>query len=242
MDVFRQYIQKTDSVLELGAGAGVFSKELVTLAGDLVVSDISEQQLAINQSKMTERGPADCIREFLLLDVTDLSAIASNCYDVVISVGGALNYTFDKEATALSEILRVTKPGGIAIAGSVALLNSIIRFLSAIVEAKKQFGIKATQWLMDEGIQDAEHYPVENKIYLQMMNSVELDILFANQNVQLLDKRAAGIFVMAGEEAFDQAKANPELWELILSKEVELSRNPACLDCGTDLIYVVRKL
>jgi hypothetical protein len=34
---------------------------------------------------------------------------------------------------------------------------------------------------------------------------------------------------MAGEEALDQTKADRELWELILSKEVEFSKNSAYL-------------
>jgi hypothetical protein len=42
MDVLRCYVHKEASVLELGAGAGIFSKELVALAGQLVVSDILE--------------------------------------------------------------------------------------------------------------------------------------------------------------------------------------------------------
>ena len=95
---------------------------------------------------------------------------------------------------------------------------------------------------MDTGIQDAEHYPVDNKHYVHMMKSNEIDALFENQNVQVIEKRAAGLFSIAGEEALDQAKADKELWELILSKEVEFSKNPACLDCGANIIYVVRKI
>lgn len=65
MDVFRCYVHKEASVLELGTGAGVFSKELVTLARQLVVSDISDEQLAINRSKMNELGLQSCINDFL---------------------------------------------------------------------------------------------------------------------------------------------------------------------------------
>src|SRR5215207_9895566 len=97
MDVFRYYVKKESLVLELGAGAGIFSKELVTIAGTLVVSDISEGQLAINKLKMAELGLEGHIKDFLLLDITDLKDLDSNQYDVVICVGGALNYTFDKE-------------------------------------------------------------------------------------------------------------------------------------------------
>jgi ubiquinone/menaquinone biosynthesis C-methylase UbiE len=242
MDVFRRYVKKGTSVLELGAGAGIFSKELVTLAGNLVVSDITEEQLAINKLKMTELGLEGRIEKFLLLDITDLNDIDKNQFDVVTCVGGALNYTFDKEQTAITEMLRVTKPGGFVILGVMSLLNSLMRYLPAIVDEKNQFGIDATKWLMDTGIQDAEHYPVDNKHYVHMMKSNEIDALFESQNVEVIEKRAAGLFSMAGEEALDQAKADKELWELILSKEVEFSKNPACLDCGANIIYVVRKI
>jgi hypothetical protein len=117
-----------------------------------------------------------------------------------------------------------------------------MRYLAAIVEEKKQFGIDATGWLMERGIQDAEHYPVENKNFLHMMTSGDLDTLFANRNVQILERRAAGIFSLAGDEALDQAKADPELWELVLNKEVEFSKDPAYLNSGANLIYVVRRL
>jgi ubiquinone/menaquinone biosynthesis C-methylase UbiE len=242
MDVFRCYVNQEASVLELGAGAGMFSKELATLAKKLVVSDISDEQLAINKLKMTELGLADLIEDFWILDITNLEGINDNHYDVVVCVGGALNYTFDKEQAAIMEMLRVTKPGGIVIVGAVALFNSLMRYLSAIVAEKKQFGIAATQWLMDRGIQDAEHYPVENKNFLHMMKSSDLDTLFESQSVQFIEKRASGIFSLAGEEALDQAKADEKLWDLLLNKEVEFSKDPAYLNCGANFIYVIRKL
>jgi ubiquinone/menaquinone biosynthesis C-methylase UbiE len=242
MDVFHSHVHKEVSVLELGAGAGIFSKELATLAGQLVVSDISAEQLAINKSKMKELGLGDRIVDFLILDITDLKDIDDNHYDVVICVGGALNYTFDKEQAAINEMLRVAKPGGIVIVGAVALFNSLMRYLTPIVEEKKQFGIDATKWLMDRGIQDAEHYPVENRNYLHMMSSSDLDALFESQNVQIVEKRAAGIFSLAGDDALNQTKADKELWDLLLNKEIEFSKDPAYLDCGANFIYVARKL
>ena len=241
MDVLRCYVHKEASVLELGAGAGVFSKELVTLAGQLVVSDISEEQLSINKSKMAELGLEKRIEDFLILDITNLEALGDNQYDVVICVGGALNYTFDKEQEAIAEMVRVARPGGVVIVGAVALFNSLMRYLPAVTEEKKQFGIDATKWLFERGIQDADHYPVENGNYLHMMKSSDLDTLLEGQNVQILEKRAAGIFSLAGDEALNRAKLDTELWDLIRSKEVEFSKDSAYLDCGANIIYAARK-
>ncbi|MFC2028960.1 hypothetical protein ACFLTX_03430 [Chloroflexota bacterium] len=153
-----------------------------------------------------------------------------------------MNYTFNKERVAITEMLRVVKPGGIIIIGVMSLLSSLIRFLPGIVGEKKQFGIDATKWLMDTGIQDAEHYPVQNKNYVHMMNVKEFDSLFDGLNIQIIEKRAAGFFSMAGEEALDQAKADKDIWKLILSKELEFSKNPECLGCGANMIYVVKNM
>jgi ubiquinone/menaquinone biosynthesis C-methylase UbiE len=242
MDVFHSYVHREAAVLELGAGAGIFSKELAVLAGQLIVSDISEEQLAINTSKMAGLGLTNRIEDFVILDITNLERIGSDRYDVVVCVGGALNYTFDKEPVAMAEMLRVTKPGGILIVGVVALFNPIMRYLPAIAEEKKQFGIEATRWLMQRGIQDAEHYPVENRNFLHMMRSRDLDTLFNGQNAQIIEKRAAGVFSLAGDDALNQVKADQELWHLLLEKELEFSKDPAYLDCGANLVYVARKL
>lgn len=74
-----------------------------------------------------------------------------------------------------------------------------------------------------------------------MVKSSDLDTLFGSQNVHVIDKRAAGIFSLAGKEALAQAKADPEFWDLLLSKEIALSKDPVYLDCGANLIHVVRK-
>ena len=242
MDVFRNYIHKEASVLELGAGAGIYSREFAQMAREVIVSDISKEQLRINKSKMTELRLEKRITNFLILDIADLGGIADDRYDIVTCVGGALNYTFDQERKAIAEMIRIAKPGGLVIVGAVALFNSLMRYLPAIVEEKKEFGIHATKWLMERGIQDAEHYPVSNQNYLHMMQSRDLEALFEGQNVQIIEKRAAGIFSLAGDEALDQAKADPELWSLVLDQELEFSKDPAYLDCGANLIYVVRKL
>jgi hypothetical protein len=75
-----------------------------------------------------------------------------------------------------------------------------------------------------------------------MMKSSDLDALFENQHVEIVERRAAGIFSLAGEDALNQVKTDKELWDLILGKETEFSKDPAYLNCGANLIYVVKKL
>ena len=241
LDVLRKHVKRADSVLELGAGAGRLTKDLVPLCGSLVTSDLSPVQLEINRRKMEELGLSSKIRDFRLLDVTDLNELPRASFDVVVCTGGALNYVHDREKEAIQGILRVTKPGGTAILGVMSLIGTLLRFAKGLRGEKEKYGLGAMQWVLDTGVQDPEHYPVENKHYVHMMRAQELEELFSDEPAEVVEKRAAGLLALAGEEALNDAAEDEELWRLLLEKELEYSRNPAVLDCGLNLLYVLRR-
>ena len=68
-----------------------------------------------------------------------------------------------------------------------------------------------------------------------------MDALFHDEPVEIVERRAAGLLALAGEEALNDAAEDEELWQLLLEKELEYSKNPAVLDCGLNLMYVLRR-
>ncbi len=242
MDVFRSQLKQNHDVLEVGAGCGFLTKELVSMCKSMVTSDLSPKQLVINREKMAELGLVERIRDFMILDVTDLQALSADRFDAVVCVGGVLNYAMDREKSAIQEMLRVTKRSGILILGVNSVVGVMLRCMPGIVSEKGKFGIEAMRWLLDTGIQDPIHYPVENRHFVHMMKESDLDELFVDQNVRILEKRSAGLFALAEDEALEEARKDDELWPLIVQKELEWSKLPGTLDCGANLIYVVQKL
>ncbi len=242
MDVLRSHIEPKHEVLELAAGSGFFTKELVKMCRSLVTSDLSPKQLAINRESMAELGLEKQIRDYMLLDITDLGRLTSDQFDIVVCTGGALNYAMDCEERALREMLRVTKPSGVLVLGVNSVVGVMLRCMPGIVSEKGKFGIDATRWLLDTGIQDPVHYPVENRHFVHMLKACDLDKLFQRENVRILEKRAAGLFALAESEALKGARNDDELWPLILEKELAWSKLPGTLDCGANIIYVARKL
>lgn len=241
LDVFRTHINHTDSVLELGAGAGRLTKELVPLCGDLLVTDLSQVQLEINREKMEKFGLGSQINGFKILDVTDLSELQRDSFDVVVCTGGVLNYAHDKEKLAVQEMLDVTKPGGKVILGVMSLIGSVMRFARGFRNEKESYGLAAMRWVMETGIQDPENYPVDSKHFVHMMKSEDVESLLDPAQTEIVERRAAGLFAIAGEEALAETAKDEELWELFLEKELEYSKNPAVLDCGLNLVYVLTK-
>lgn len=220
LDILQRYTKPTDTVLEIGAGSGRYTKDLATMCSELTVADLSSHQIEFNQSKMQELSLADRIKAYHVLDVLDMSVFEDASFDTVVCIGGVINYLLDKETDGIRELLRVLKPGGILVVGSMSFIGSSLYYLDGIQYEKNLFGLEATKWLMDTGIQDEANYPVPSKHYIHMMRSSELDALLAQFPVNILERSSAGLYTQAGDAALENARNDPEFWKLMIKKKL----------------------
>lgn len=242
LDILKRHTNPSDTVLEIGAGSGRYTKELVAMCAELTVADISSHQIEFNKSKMRELSLFDRIKAYHVLDVLDMSVFGDSSFDCVVCIGGVINYLLDSENDGIQEMLRVLKSGGILIVGAMSFIGASLYYLDGIRYEKDQFGIEATRWIFDTGVQDGEHYPVASKHYVHMMRSTEMDALFAEFPVKVQERSSAGLFTQAGDSAIENARNDKEYWKLIIEKEIAFTKLQGTLDCGMNIIYVVRKL
>ena len=241
LDIMSRYIGQTDKVLEIGAGSGRYTKDIVKMCAELTVADISSHQIEFNKIKMRELALYERIKAFHVLDVIDMSVFGDSSFDCVVCVGGVINYLLDREKDGMAEMLRVLKPGGIIIVGAMSFIGASLYYLNGIRYEKDQFGIEATRWMFNTGLQDGEHYPVPSKHYVHIMRSAEMDALFAQFPLAVMEKSSAGLFSQSGDDALEKARNDSELWELIVEKEIEFTKLSGTLDCGMNIIYAARK-
>lgn len=240
LDVLQQHIHADMDVIEIGAGAGVYTKELVHMVRSLVVADLSPVQLELNKKHMREHGILEKVSDYRVLDLVDLSEINDAFFDAVVCVGGPLSYLLDQSKIGIQEILRVIKPGGIAIVGVMSLINTLIRFMGTLVPHRDEIGIDNLRWVLETGIQDNEHNP-NSEHYCHMMTCADLDALLNDESIEVVEKRAPGLLSLADKEALADVRGDDELWELLVERELAWSKLPGALDLGSNIIYVVRK-
>ena len=240
MDVLRQYLNSNMRVLEIGAGAGIFTKELVHMVRQLVVSDISEVQLSLNKQHMQELDVLDSVHEYRVMDLVNLGDLGSDSFDAVVCIGGPLSYLLEKAPVALQQIVQVLKPGGVAVLGVMSLINTVVRFMGFVRSEKEAIGIDNMRWMLETGHQDREHNP-STEHYCRMMTSFDVDELLRNVEVDVVERRAPGLLGMAGEDALNEVFEDAELWDLVVEREIAWSKYPGTLDLGDNILYVIRK-
>ncbi len=147
-----RHIHKLDNVLEIGAGSGRYTKELVDICNELTVVDISSHQVKFNKQKMKELGKIDAIKAFHVADMIDMDMFEDDEFDNVVCIGGPLSYLLDKEKEGVQELLRVTKPGGTIIMGVMSIIGAFSYYFNGILHEKEAYGIDATKWVIDTGV------------------------------------------------------------------------------------------
>ncbi len=245
-ELLLRYIKKSDCVLEIGAGSGRYTKDIVDICSELTVADISSHQIEFNKQKMKELGKFDKIKAFHVIDMIDMNIFEDDGFDNVVCIGGPLSYLMDKEKDGVRELLRVTKTGGTIIIGVMSIIGAFSYYFNEIVHEKNLYGIDAAKWALDTGLQDGIHYPSPKQHYCHMFRSRELDKLFSEFNVEVIEKSSAGLLTMVDD--FENARLakvrqeDSEMWDLIVEKEIEFTKYPGTLDCGMNIIYVIKKL
>jgi len=83
----RRFVTSGARVLEVGAGPGRFTLELAALGARVVVTDVSEVQLALNEAHLRGTDAEHHVEGRELLDVCDTSRYADGA---VVAFGGPL--------------------------------------------------------------------------------------------------------------------------------------------------------
>ncbi|MBE6669452.1 MAG: class I SAM-dependent methyltransferase [Ruminococcaceae bacterium] len=118
MHYIHKLIPKNSSVLEIGAGTGRYSIALAKEGHSVTAVELSHRNLALLQEHA--QGIDDLIS--FQGDALDLSRLDDNSFDATLVLGPMYHlYEHRDQLQALSEAIRVTKPGGTIITAFLSI-------------------------------------------------------------------------------------------------------------------------
>ena len=94
----------------------------------VTLGDISPVQLELAKTKVAQAGFE--AQGFHRVDITDLSPFASESFDVVLCIGGALSYAQEAYDEATRGMFRLVRPGGILLLGFMSLYGQLRAFVA----------------------------------------------------------------------------------------------------------------
>ncbi len=224
-------------VLEVGAGAGRFTIELARSGRSVVVGDLSRVQLELNARHVAEAGCQAAIEARLRVDICDLSGFESASFDGVVAFGGPLSYVFDRAPEALSECLRVLRPGGTIVASVMSLVGSARHFLPNFPAAIAGAGLPAFDAFLRHG--DQRTVPPAHPC--QMFTADQVRALVKGCGGELVGISASNWLSLAPEHVVDQLNQDPQVWASFLDWEERFCTEAGAVDGGTHLLFAATR-
>lgn len=231
-----EFIEPGWRVLDVGAGPGRFTIELARIGMQVVVTDISEEQLRLNREHVVAAGLGGHVEQRVVADVVDLSALEDDAFDASVCLGGPLSYVLDRADDAVTELVRVTRPGGVLLVAVMSLLGAARTHLDGIVDLAERFGIdEAVHHVLETGELSGE---MNQGHQMKVYRSHELTDLLERHGCETLALSAANYLTVRLDDLFDEATG--EIRDAILDWEVRLAREPGVVDAGTHIIAAAR--
>jgi SAM-dependent methyltransferase len=233
----RRHVPGGARVLEIGAGPGRFTIELAQMGCQVVVSDVSAVQLAVNERRVRDAGFEGAVIERRLLDIRDLASVPDAGFDAVVAYGGPLSYAFEQAETCLGELLRVARPGGRVVASVMDVIGTLRIFVRAIpiyAGNGRLEGLRQVMATGDNRLDGEEAHPC------RMFRWRQIEAMIARLPCTLLGASASNFLSSGDQQVIAGIEQDPALWDLLLDWEEEYCAEPGALDSGTHLLFAVQ--
>jgi SAM-dependent methyltransferase len=233
-----RFVRPGDRVLEIGAGPGRFTIELVRAGATVVTTDVSPVQLELNAHYVEQAGAETGVEERRLLDIRDAESVfGAHSFDLVVAFGGPLSYIFEDAESALRGLFTVVRPGREVVASVMSMLGAWRHFFEAVHLEGAEMGHE----LMDRALETGDLRETQPEGHTaQMYRWSELRDLIERTGGEVLAASASNWASLAHEPTVEAVAADAHRWSVFLDQEVRACAEPGALDGGTHLLFAAR--
>jgi len=231
MKYIEKYIKSDDRVLEIGAGTGRYSHALAREGYEVDAVELVEHNIEIFKQNTQSNEKITIIQG----NAMDLSAFPDNKYDITLLLGPLYHlYTKADKQQALSEAIRVTRPGGIVFAAYVISDGCLLD------EGFHRGNINVAEYI-EKGLLDSQTFAAnsEPKDLFELVRKENIDNLMSVFPITRLHYVAADGCALFMREAIDTM--DNDTFELYLKYHFATCEREDLLGISSHAIDIFRK-
>ena len=230
MRYIEKYLKPGDRIIEIGAGTGRYSHALAQKGYSVDAVELVEHNIEVFQQN-TLPGEPVTVRQGNALD---LSGFPDDAYDITLLLGPLYHlYTAEEQKKALTEALRVTKPGGMVFAAYCGSDATAIQycFVRGMFRDPRNLAL-ANPMTFKLGSDPAHIFALHRR--------EEIDALMDGLPATRLHFVGTDLFTCYMKDTIDQM--DDELYELYLRYHFAVCERPDLVGVSNHFLDVFRKL
>ena len=228
-EFLRRWALPAGRVLDAGSGPGRFALWLARQGARVTLLDISSVMLDAAREQFAAHGLA--ADGFLHESLFDVGRMEPRSFDLVLCLGGALDYYPDEMEAALRLMRRLLRPEG-------RLVGSVMSTVGALGMAL------GTGWLPEPSITGPELLEVYRTGLLtaklsehraKMLSGQELRVLLGRCGLRTLELSATDCLLALPEAQLGSLRARPDIFAALLEAEFDACRRSP--DAGGHILF-----
>jgi 2-polyprenyl-3-methyl-5-hydroxy-6-metoxy-1,4-benzoquinol methylase len=231
-----KYLRRGQTVLEIGAGSGRFTRTLSELGTRIVVADLSKGQLELNRINSEKYGYKKSVINWIQMDVCEINGLQLDSFDAIVAYGGLLGFVFEKRAQAMTEMLKVLKQHGVLLLSVMSTWGTVHSALESVLSVD----LAQNDQIIESGDLHPDTYSTPNQ-RVHMFRAMELKEFLGRFPIEIECISASNAISAGYGNRLEPLEKQEEKWKYLLEKEIVASREEGCLDSGTHIIAVGRK-
>jgi len=241
--ILERHLPEEGHILDAGCGPGRYAIHLAREGYRVQLVDISEEQLKLAGEKIDEAGVHESVTDMRRMDVCDLSGIPDASFDAVLCLGGVLSYVRDRRHEALSELIRVAKPGSPLIVSVMSLLGTF-HLISEFDARDFLINIKDhVEWDPSTPFPEVLNSRIGSNEWHAPMTVYTSDYMrgfMEGHGCEVLEIASTNTITSSYWKGLEKISGDPEATETLIRLEKEFCTKPGLLDMGEHLIVVAR--
>jgi SAM-dependent methyltransferase len=236
MHHLRKHLPPQGRILDAGGGPGRYAIELCQAGYEVVLLDLSAGNIALAREKLSLQ-PIEVQNKLLeaaVGDVRDLSRFEPRSFDAVLCLGGPLTHISDADgrSRAVSELVRVAKPGAvvfIVVVGYLAVLRTILL----------EFSHELLDLPFERLVREGDATGPTRSIW-HFFRADEIRQLAESHGLETIEMAgcqglSTGLIEATNALAQDEAK-----WQVWVDLLLRTSTEPAVVDMAEHILYIGR--
>jgi S-adenosylmethionine-dependent methyltransferase len=225
-------------ILDVGGGPGTYLEPLVQRGFDPWLCDLSDANVAVARERATALGLSDVARRVRQSDATTLTHYARASFDAALALG-PFYHLLDETARrrALSEIVRVVKPGGTIVLAVLPRLHPL-RYLLREATAESFGVLDALDWDALLATGRFEHRGFFTDAYLTDL--AEFRAMLRHARCRVVDTLSVESFCAFMDVPLCEWATSDEKYAKLLDLVDKTARHPEQIASAEHVLVVVR--
>ncbi|HNS50593.1 MAG TPA: class I SAM-dependent methyltransferase [Anaerolineae bacterium] len=232
----QKYLPPAGRVLDAGGGPGRYTVELARRGFEVVLLDLTPANLDFARRVVRRASVQDKVAAITEGSIVDLSQFGDATFDATLCLGGPLSHVVDagQRAKAVSELVRVTKPGGVlaaSVMGRLALLALELSLFQHEIELPHFAQVRDTgDYAGDSGFTACHFFLPE-----------ELAAAFRAQGVTIVEMVGLEGLGSLLASKVNRLARNEARWKVWLETHYQTCTHPAVVGTSAHFLIVCRK-